>query len=69
MIYFSILFLKNVKIFKIIFLIVCILYNIYNIYIYILIFYSIGRNIVHLINRPDDTYCFRLHNNRVYYVR
>ncbi|ORX83323.1 60S ribosome subunit biogenesis protein NIP7 [Anaeromyces robustus] len=28
----------------------------------------IGRNIVHLINRPDDTYCFRLHNNRVYYV-
>jgi len=40
-----------------------------NIYKYINTFFSIGRNIVHLINRPDDTYCFRLHNNRVYYVR
>ncbi|KAI0218554.1 ribosome biosynthesis protein nip7 [Massospora cicadina] len=27
----------------------------------------IGRNIVHLIERPDDQYCFRLHDNRVYY--
>ncbi|KAI9207105.1 uncharacterized protein BJ171DRAFT_597211 [Polychytrium aggregatum] len=28
----------------------------------------IGRNIVHLIDRPDEPYCFRLHKDRVYYV-
>ncbi|KAI9296451.1 60S ribosome subunit biogenesis protein nip7 [Neoconidiobolus thromboides FSU 785] len=28
----------------------------------------IGPNIVHLIDRPDELYCFRLHDNRVYYV-
>ncbi|KAJ3203972.1 ribosome biosynthesis protein nip7 [Clydaea vesicula] len=26
------------------------------------------RNIVHLIERPDETYCFRLHKDRCYYV-
>lgn len=29
---------------------------------------SIGRNIKHLIERPDEPYCFRLHRERVYYV-
>jgi len=29
---------------------------------------SIGRNIKHLIDRPDEDYCFRLHKDRVYYV-
>lgn len=29
----------------------------------------IGKNIEQLINRPDETYCFRLHKDRVYYVR
>ncbi|KAJ2801254.1 ribosome biosynthesis protein nip7 [Coemansia helicoidea] len=29
----------------------------------------IGRNIVHLIDRPDEPYCFRLQKDRVYYVR
>ena len=27
-----------------------------------------GKNLVHLIDRPDETYCFRLHRDRVYYV-
>lgn len=27
-----------------------------------------GKNLVHLIDRPDDPYCFRLHKDRVYYV-
>jgi hypothetical protein len=30
---------------------------------------SIGRNIKQLIDRPDEPYCFRLHKDRVYYVR
>ena len=29
---------------------------------------SIGRNIKHMIDRPDEPYCFRLHKDRVYYV-
>lgn len=29
----------------------------------------IGKNIEHLINRPDEKCCFRLHKDRVYYVR
>ena len=28
-----------------------------------------GKNIEHLINRPDEKCCFRLHKDRVYYVR
>ncbi|KAG8994874.1 ribosome biosynthesis protein nip7 [Tulasnella sp. JGI-2019a] len=28
----------------------------------------IGKNLVHLIDRPDDPHCFRLHRDRVYYV-
>ncbi|RUP46569.1 60S ribosome subunit biogenesis protein nip7 [Jimgerdemannia flammicorona] len=28
----------------------------------------IGSNIKHLIDRSDETYCFRLHKDRVYYV-
>ncbi|KAJ3286454.1 ribosome biosynthesis protein nip7 [Borealophlyctis nickersoniae] len=28
----------------------------------------IGRNITHLIDRPDEPYCFRLQRDRVYYV-
>ncbi|KAI9145968.1 cytosolic large ribosomal subunit protein [Paraphysoderma sedebokerense] len=28
----------------------------------------IGRNIVHLVDRSDEPYCFRLHKDRVYYV-
>jgi len=28
----------------------------------------IGENVRQLIDRPDGAYCFRLHNNRVYYV-
>ena len=27
-----------------------------------------GKNLVHLIDRPDEPYCFRLHKDRVYYV-
>lgn len=30
---------------------------------------SIGENIQLLVERPDGTYCFRLHRDRVYYVR
>ncbi|PVU94692.1 hypothetical protein BB561_002361 [Smittium simulii] len=29
----------------------------------------VGKNISSLIDRPDGMYCFRLHKNRVYYVR
>lgn len=29
---------------------------------------SIGRNIRFLIERPDEEYCFRLHNDRVFYL-
>jgi 60S ribosome subunit biogenesis protein NIP7 len=28
----------------------------------------IGRNIKFLIDRPDEPHCFRLHNDRVYYL-
>lgn len=28
----------------------------------------IGKNIQHLIERPDGVWCFRFHNDRVYYV-
>ncbi|KAF8332388.1 cytosolic large ribosomal subunit protein [Cantharellus anzutake] len=28
----------------------------------------IGKNIVHLVDRSDEAYCFRLHKDRVYYV-
>ncbi|KAI0348413.1 hypothetical protein BDW22DRAFT_1410576 [Trametopsis cervina] len=28
----------------------------------------IGKNLVHLIDRPDEPYCFRLHKDRVFYV-
>jgi len=31
--------------------------------------HSIGRNIKYLIDRKDETYVFRLHKDRVYYVR
>lgn len=31
--------------------------------------FSIGGNIKHLIDRPDEPYCFRLQKDRVYYVR
>ena len=27
-----------------------------------------GKNLVHLIDRPDEPYCFRLHKDRVFYV-
>lgn len=30
---------------------------------------SIRENLQLLVDRPDGTYCFRLHNDRVYYVR
>ena len=33
------------------------------------VIHSIGRNIVHLVDRQDEPYCFRLHRDRVYYVR
>ena len=31
--------------------------------------FSIGRNIKNLIDRKDEQYCFRLHKDRVYYMR
>lgn len=33
-----------------------------------LLFFSIGPNVKQLIDRPDGTYCFREHRDRVYYV-
>ncbi len=30
---------------------------------------SIGANVKHLLERPDERHCFRLHKDRVYYVR
>lgn len=30
---------------------------------------SIGENVKLLVDRPDGSYCFRLHKDRVYYVR
>ena len=32
-------------------------------------FLSIGDSIKLLIDRPDGSYCFRLHKSKVYYVR
>lgn len=29
----------------------------------------IGKNVTNLVERDDEKYCFRLHRNRVYYVR
>ncbi|KAK3106206.1 hypothetical protein FSP39_015180, partial [Pinctada imbricata] len=34
-----------------------------------LFFFSIGENIKLLLDRPDGVYCFRLHRNRVFYIR
>ncbi|KAG1083879.1 hypothetical protein G6F42_022029 [Rhizopus arrhizus] len=28
----------------------------------------VGANLKHLIDRPDETYCFRLQKNKVYYL-
>jgi len=28
----------------------------------------VGKNLVHLIDRPDDPHCFRVHKERVYFV-
>ncbi|GAW06040.1 hypothetical protein F5879DRAFT_802204 [Lentinula edodes] len=28
----------------------------------------IGKNLIHLIDRPDEPYCFRLHRDKVFYV-
>ena len=39
------------------------------IHVFPLISYSIGENVKILVNRPDGSYCFRLHKERVYYVR
>ncbi len=30
---------------------------------------SIGKGVEQLLERPDGKYCFRLHEDRVYYVR
>lgn len=30
---------------------------------------SIGKNIRFLVDRKDEDYCFRLHKDKVYYVR
>lgn len=35
---------------------------------YLKTFASQGKNLVHLIDRPDEPYCFRLHRDRVFYV-
>lgn len=45
--------------------------NIYliTITVYINLNFSIGENIQLLVDRPDGTYCFRLHKERVFYVR
>ena len=31
-------------------------------------FHSQGKNLIHLIDRKDEPYCFRLHKDKVYYV-
>lgn len=36
--------------------------------ILIILHYSIGENVKLLIDRPDGAYCFRLHNERVFYI-
>ena len=30
---------------------------------------SVGENLTLLVDRPDESFCFRLHKDRVYYVR
>lgn len=30
---------------------------------------SIGSNVEQLVNQQDDPHCFRLHKDRVYYIR
>lgn len=30
--------------------------------------YFKGKNLIHLIDRPDEPYCFRLHKDKVFYV-
>lgn len=30
---------------------------------------SMGPNVEQLLNRTDDPHCFRLHKDRVYYIR
>jgi hypothetical protein len=33
------------------------------------LFKFVGKNLKSLIDRQDEPYCFRLHKNRVYYVK
>lgn len=33
------------------------------------VFLSVGENVKLLVDRPDGNYCFRLHKDRVFYVR
>ena len=33
------------------------------------LFKFVGKNVKNLVEREDEAYCFRLHKNRVYYVR
>ena len=35
----------------------------------LLCYCSIGKGVEQLLERPDGKYCFRLHEDRVYYVR
>lgn len=36
-------------------------------WLYLCVINSIGRNVQHLVMRPDEKYCFRLHGDLVYY--
>ena len=33
-----------------------------------MLLHSQGKNLVHLLDRPDEPHCFRLHKDRVFYV-
>ena len=44
------------------------LFTIFSIFFSFFFYCSIGENVKLLIDRPDGAYCFRLHNERVFYV-
>ena len=44
------------------------LFTIFSIFFFFFFYCSIGENVKLLIDRPDGAYCFRLHNERVFYV-
>ena len=54
--------MRLVKLYRLVF------FNLFCVITVCLYFFSVGENVKDLIKRPDGNYCFRVHDNRVFYV-